>query len=163
MLAFENKNLWDCYFPLQPAKRILNAPDERFSNWWIRFFEGLNFDTVRTAAANMARNSFLLNTVSLDWSKLHWANLDGADFYFPRHAAAVSVCTWALVCASSSREPTWASMSFRQMDSDRPSLSVSTSGCSPGLWFRSFPTAEQKAVLCKTNQQTGNLKSVMKE
>lgn len=24
------KNLWDCYFPLQPAKRILNVPDKRF-------------------------------------------------------------------------------------------------------------------------------------
>lgn len=97
MLAFENKNLWDCYFPLQPAKRILNAPDERFSNWWISFFECLNFDTVRTAAANMVRNSFLFNTVSLDWSKLHWANLDGADFYFPWHAAAVA-CAPGLLC-----------------------------------------------------------------
>lgn len=25
MLAFESKNLWDCYFPLQPVKRIINA------------------------------------------------------------------------------------------------------------------------------------------
>lgn len=28
MLAFESKNLWDCYFPLQPVKRIINVPGD---------------------------------------------------------------------------------------------------------------------------------------
>lgn len=28
MLDFESKNLWDCYFPVQPAKRIINAPGD---------------------------------------------------------------------------------------------------------------------------------------
>lgn len=32
VLAFENKNCWDCHFPLRPAKGILNAADETSFN-----------------------------------------------------------------------------------------------------------------------------------
>lgn len=44
MLAFENRNLWDCYFPLQPAKRILNAPGERFLS------DGSDFESLNSGS-----------------------------------------------------------------------------------------------------------------
>lgn len=40
MLAFESKNLWDCYFPLQPVKRIINAPGDEVLGDGSGFSEG---------------------------------------------------------------------------------------------------------------------------
>lgn len=140
MLDFESKNLWDCYFPVEPAKRIIYAPGDEVHLTDCR----LNFATTVDIGSNS----------------------------IPARASAIK--TWLCKlgqtqspvthrrCAAAPRDPTWASVPFTQMESDRRSFSVSAPGCSAGLWFRTFPTAEQKAVLCKTNQQTGNLNSVMK-
>ncbi len=98
MLAFENKNLWDCYFPLQPAKRILNAPDERFLTDGSVFLRGLT----------LIRYIEQLHLLPILWvfpfiqyinlrfkvGKLHGENLDGMTF--PCTANSSSICTWVL-------------------------------------------------------------------
>lgn len=89
MLAFENKNLWDCYFPLEPAKRILNAADVRLDQIW-RVWTLLQ--CVERVPPFLCFCSYLVELAL----KLDWENLVYVDFPSSAHRSSRSICTWAL-------------------------------------------------------------------
>lgn len=110
MLAFENNNnkkiLWDCYFPLQPAKRILNAPGERASISAGSLSESFE---LRHSSENNRKLCQRVVRLSLASSrnlyKIHKANLKEAEVFLLTAQLQLAHLV-SLHCIASSRDPT---------------------------------------------------------